>query len=232
MIVTAQGVSKDFIRQGRGTNRFTAVQPLDLRIEPGKFTLLMGRSGSGKSTLLNILSGLLTPTSGKVLYDDRDIYAMDDEALSRFRNGNIGVIPQGQTAIHGLSVLENVCLTYMIYGSEEERLGARAAAIPLMERLGIAGLAEASPSELSGGELRRMVIARALLREPGVIFADEPTCDLDDENTELVLSVLREATGKGAAVFVVSHERDAIGYADVILGMNAGVVEGKEISGT
>ena len=105
MKITAKGAGKDFIRQSAGTNRFTAVRPTDIEIEPGKLTLLMGRSGSGKSTLLNILSGLLPPTTGKVLYGDDDIYSFDDVKLSDFRNRHIGVIPQGQTAIQSLDVI-------------------------------------------------------------------------------------------------------------------------------
>ena len=226
MTVEAQGAAKEFIRDsGKGSNRFAAVSGADLRIEPGKLTLLMGRSGSGKSTLLNMLSGLLTPTAGKVLYDGEDIYSWDDEKLSRFRGEHTGVIPQGQTAIHSLSVIDNVCLSYMLYGGKgESPASAYPRARELMERLGIAQLENAQPSELSGGELRRMAIARALLRRPEVVFADEPTCDLDDENTRLVLAVLKETAAAGAAVFVVTHEREAEQYADVIYNMNASVL--------
>ena len=225
MTISAQGVCKDFIRQSKGTNRFTAVKPTDIEIESGKLTLLMGRSGSGKSTLLNMLAGLLTPTSGKVVYGGEDIYAMDDGRLSRFRAEHIGVIPQGQTAVHSLDVTGNICLTYMLYGTAEERSTAPAAAQALMERFGISHLASVMPSELSGGELRRMAIARAMIRKPDVIFADEPTCDLDDENTALVLDVLRETARGGTAVFVVTHEKDALSYADICYTMNAGQVE-------
>ena len=221
-MITAEGVTKDFIRQGRGTNVFTAVKPVDIQIEPGKLTLLMGRSGSGKTTLLNILSGLLAPTSGKVLYDGTDIFSLDDDALSRFRAEHIGVIPQGQTAVHSLSVIENICLSYMIHGSSKESEDAYPRARELMTRLGIAELENAEPSELSGGELRRMAIARAMLRRPDVIFADEPTCDLDDENTGLVLQILKETAQSGTAVFMVTHEKDALGYADITYSMDLG----------
>lgn len=225
MIITAERVCKEFIRQGRNTNRFIAVSSADLCIESGKLTVLMGRSGSGKTTLLNMLAGLLTPTSGKVLYDSEDIYALDDDKLSKFRCEHIGVIPQGQTAIHSLNVIDNICLSYMIYGSDTERKAAFPAAQELMRKLGIAGLENEMPSALSGGELRRMAIARAMLRKPDVIFADEPTCDLDDENTELVLQALKESAQSGTAVFVVTHEKDAVDYADIVLNMSGGALD-------
>ena len=154
MMITAQGLTKEFIRQGKGTNRFVAVQPADIEIESGKFTLLMGRSGSGKSTLLNMLAGLLTPTAGKVFYGGEDIYSMDDGKLSRFRSEHIGVIPQGQTAVHSLTVTENICLSYMMYGTPQERVEAKKYAAELMERFDISPLAQAMPSELSGDDTK------------------------------------------------------------------------------
>jgi putative ABC transport system ATP-binding protein len=224
MTITATGICKDFIRQRKNTNRFTAVSPTDITIEPGKLTVLMGRSGSGKTTLLNILAGLLTPTAGKVLYDSDDIYSLDDVKLSRFRCEHIGVVPQGQTAIHSINVIDNICLSYMINGNVSERKAAYPEAISVMEKLGIAELENEKPSALSGGELRRMAIARAMLRKPDVIFADEPTCDLDDENTDLVLKILKDIARNGTAVFVVTHEKDAVGYADLCLNMSGGVL--------
>lgn len=222
MKITAQGAGKDFIRQSAGTNRFTAVQPADLVIDEGNLTLLMGRSGSGKSTLLNMLSGLLPPTTGKVLYGDEDIYSLDDVKLSDFRNLHTGVIPQGQTAIQSLDVIGNICLPYLIKRNGAELANAYPYARELMERLGIAHLEKAMPAELSGGELRRVAIARAMIRKPDVIFADEPTCDLDDENTALVLGMLKETAKSGTSVFVVTHEKDALTYADVSYRMDSG----------
>jgi len=224
MTITAENISKEFIRQGKGTNRFVAVKPADIAIEQGKLTLLTGRSGSGKSTLLNMLAGLLAPTSGTVTYGDSDIYKLDDDKLSAFRLEHIGVIPQGQTAVGSLTVIENICLSFMIHGNADERTAAHTYARELMERFGIAELENELPSALSGGELRRMAIARAMIRKPDVIFADEPTCDLDDENTELVLQILKNTAENGTSVFMVTHEKDAIGYADIRYSMNAGVI--------
>ena len=220
-MLEAQGIRKEFIRQGKGTNRLVAVQDTDLTLGAGELTVLMGRSGSGKSTLLNMLAGLLAPTAGRILLDGEDLYAMEDRALSRLRNARIGVIPQGQTALHSLTVLENVLLPVRMY---DPKADAAPEALALLERLGIAELQQDKPAALSGGELRRMAIARAVIRRPQIILADEPTGDLDDENTAIVFDFLRESARNGAAVLVVTHEGDAVQYADRIFRMNAGVL--------
>jgi putative ABC transport system ATP-binding protein len=221
MTVTAEDISKEYIRQGRGTNRFAAVSGVSLTLEGGSLSVVTGRSGSGKTTLLNMLAGLLSPSSGRVLLDGRDIYGLDDKTLSRLRCESFGVVPQGQSAVRTLTVEENILLPFMLYKEN----GGREYALELMKRLGIAELASVKPSELSGGELRRMSIARAVIRRPGVIFADEPTGDLDDENTALVFDFLKQLAGEGSAVMVVSHENDALKYADRVMKMSAGKFE-------
>lgn len=229
MILEARLITKQFIRKKRDSNVFTAVKETSLSLNPGEITVLCGHSGSGKTTLLNMCAGLLTPTSGQVLFDGKDLYAMEDAALSRLRNAHFGVIPQGQTAIPSMTILENVLLPYTLYGSVKERDPAFAAVLSRAEELlsltGITSLRDARPNELSGGELRRMAIARALLLNPSVIFADEPTGDLDDENTEIVLSLLRGMASDGRAVLLVTHDHDAIACGDVIYRMNGGAME-------
>ena len=222
MNVTAQGLTKEFARKTGGSNRFTALQPVDFTLEAGQLTVLMGRSGSGKSTLLNLLAGLLRPTAGTIHAGETELTALSDKALSAFRNEHIGVIPQGQTAVYSLNVLENVLLPYTLTGNAGE--GEIAYAKELLERLDIAKLAEVSPAELSGGELRRMAIARAFVRNPEIILADEPTADLDDENTAVVFDALKAAARDGAAVLMVTHESGAEQYADRMLTMKNGVM--------
>ena len=222
MNVTAQGLTKEFARKSGGSNRFTALQPVDFTLEAGQLTVLMGRSGSGKSTLLNLLAGLLRPTAGTIHAGETELTALSDKALSAFRNEHIGVIPQGQTAVYSLNVLENVLLPYTLTGNAGE--GEIAHAKELLERLDIARLAEVSPAELSGGELRRMAIARAFVRNPEIILADEPTADLDDENTAVVFDALKAAARDGAAVLMVTHESGAEQYADRMLTMKNGVM--------
>lgn len=220
MTLTAENITRQYFRKSRGSNVFLALKETDLIIEPGRLIEVCGRSGSGKSTLLNILAGLLAPASGRVMYDGADIYAMEDAERSKFRNLNIGIIPQGQTGLHSLTVLENVTLPYLMYGEKAPNEHA----MELLERVGISELASAYPNELSGGEMRRLSIARAMLRNPGVILADEPTGDLDDENTHTVLRLLREAADKGAAVLLVTHENEAAKYADTVFEMESGIL--------
>lgn len=228
-MLEARNISKNYLRAQKGTNVFTAVQETTLSLAPGEITVLSGRSGSGKTTLLNMMSGLLTPTTGQVLLDGQDFYALEDQALSLLRARHFGVMPQGQTAIPSLTILENVMLPYTLYEGHNTSLPAReqveAYALQLLEETGIAALGNAMPEELSGGELRRMAIARALVLRPEVLFADEPTGDLDSENTEIVLGLLRQAASAGKAVLLVTHDRDAVQIGDRVLTMREGVLE-------
>lgn len=223
MILQAEKINKKFMRKSGGSNFFYAVQDMSLSLNSGQLIALFGRSGSGKSTLLNILSGLLKPSDGCVKLDDEELYSMDDNRLSQYRNEHFGVIPQGQAALQSLSVLDNVLLPCTLFhavnAGEEER------AMALLEETGIANLRDVRPSELSGGEMRRMAIAKALIRNPDVILADEPTADLDDENTEIVLKLLRNMADQGKIVFIATHDKDTFGYADSIYRMDAGIIK-------
>lgn len=219
MILRAENVSKRYFRRTGQANYFEAVKPLSLALEPGTLTLLMGRSGGGKTTLLHMLSGLLTPTEGKVWLGDTDLYALPDAQLSRLRGEQIGVVPQGRSAVDTLTVLENVLLPGQLCG----RPAKQETALYWLEALEIGNLADARPAALSGGELRRMAIARVLTQDSQVILADEPTGDLDDASTRLVLSILQKAAHEqGKTVFVVTHENEAREYADRVYRMDGG----------
>lgn len=230
MRLRAENISRKFPRKTGEANFFYAVNPTDLTLEPGTLTVVMGRSGSGKTTLLNMLAGVLAPSEGKVLLEEQaadgagglqDLYALSDRDLSVLRNRCIGVVPQGHTGLDSLTVLENVKLPYALYHRDD---GADAKARELLEKMDIAHLAEVYPSELSGGEVRRLAIARALVMEPAVLLADEPTGDLDDENTEVVLKLFRELADRGTAVLVVTHESESKRYADRVFRMDAGTL--------
>lgn len=211
MIIEATGLTKEFARARGGKRLFTAVHPLDIGLEERQLTLVSGHSGSGKSTLANMLAGILTPTAGHVLLDGTDLYSLRDEELSRLRNERIGLIPQGHTALRALTVLDNVLLPSILYAKAEAPVDR---ARELLSAVGLDDLADAAPTELSGGELRRMAIARALLMDPAIVLADEPTAGLDSTNATAVLTLLRDAADRGAAVLVVSHEAEAQRFAD------------------
>ena len=211
MIIEATGLTKEFVRARGGKRLFTAVHPLDIGLEERQLTLISGHSGSGKSTLANMLAGILTPTAGHVRLDGTDLYSLRDEELSRLRNERIGLVPQGHTALRALTVLDNVLLPSILYTKDEAPADR---AHELLAAVGLGDLADAAPTELSGGELRRMAIARALLMDPAVVVADEPTAGLDSANATAVLTLLRNAADRGTAVLVVSHEAEAQRFAD------------------
>jgi putative ABC transport system ATP-binding protein len=223
MILTAKDISKNFNRKRGDSNIFTAVKKTNLTLEASKIYVVYGHSGSGKSTLLNMLSGLLSPTYGKVMLDDKDLYTMEDKDLSLIRNQYMGFRPQGQTAIHSLNVLENVLVPFTLHGKKDYET-ALSRANDLLEKVGLSELANIMPSELSGGEIRRMAIARALIRQPKFLFADEPTGDLDSQNTKIVLTLFRQLADEGMSIFLVSHDADAFPYADVVYEMEEGVL--------
>jgi len=220
MELRAENISMRYFRKRGEANFFEAVCPVSLTLKSGEMTVLKGKSGSGKTTLTHILAGLLNPSDGKVFLNETDLYALNDADLSRLRNEKIGVIPQGRSAVDTLTVYENILLPGMLYGKGEDRT---AKAEEWMEKLGIAELRDAMPAELSGGELRRLAIARVLAGDPEVILADEPTGDLDDENTRIVLETFHSlAHEKNRLVFIVTHESDVLPYADRIMTMENG----------
>lgn len=222
MELRAEKISQDFLRYSAKGGYFIAVQETDLRLAAGTLTVVTGRSGSGKSTLLHILGGLMKPVTGRVLVDEVELYAMGEDARTRLRSRCIGIVPQRLMSLAALSVRENILLPALLAG-EAEKFAPRAD--ELMEHLGIRKLASVAPSELSGGELRRVTIARALVMQPGILLADEPTGDLDEENTQSVLRLLRETADAGTAVLLVTHEREASAYADTAYTMTAGKLE-------
>ena len=222
MELRAEKISRDFLRYSAKDGYFMAVAETDFTLAAGSLTAVTGRSGSGKSTLLHILGGLMKPVTGRVLLDEMDIYTLGEAERDALRRCHIGIAPQRLMSLAALTVRENILLPALLTGQEE---AAVARADALMERLGIRKLASVAPSELSGGELRRVTIARALVMQPGILLADEPTGDLDEENTRSVLRLLRETADAGTAVLLVTHEREAAAYADAAYTMTAGKLD-------
>ena len=186
---------------------------VDLMIEPGSFTAIVGESGSGKTTLLSILSTLLRPTGGIVTYDGKPLAEAGD--IDAFRRRNIGFVFQFHYLISYLTLRENVGLAAL----DPARID------PLLERLGIGRLANRYSDEVSGGERQRAAIARALVNSPSVVFADEPTGNLDTKNALGVFELFREFSKNGTGFVVASHDKKIADYADVIIEMEDGIVK-------
>ena len=220
MKIIADSISVSYNKKG---NTVKVLDKVDISFENGKLTLITGRSGSGKTTLINVLSGILAPNDGQVYYDDTSVYMQSDEQLSAFRCENIGYIPQGASALSSLTVLQNVLLPSVLSGNDDTVYAKQ-----LLDILGLKKQENAYPDELSGGELRRLSVARALINSPSVIFADEPTNDLDEENATLILKLLKDQAERGAAVIAVTHDSSALAYADKVYEMNSGSLIGKE----
>ena len=212
----AQKLVKEYNRRGK---TFRAVDDIDFTIEPGDFVMIEGESGSGKTTFLNLLTGLTDPTSGTVIIDGRSLKETGDKEISKIRNQKIKYIPQGESLLSALTVRENILFPFTIGGLErpsEERL------LEGSDKLGITDLLDEYPSDLSGGEMRRATIARAVINKPSLIIADEPTGSLDSANTFKVMEIFRDIASEGTAVIVVTHQKETLGYASRVYGMEQG----------
>ena len=212
----AQKLVKEYNRRGK---TFRAVDDIDFTIEPGDFVMIEGESGSGKTTFLNLLTGLTDPTSGAVIIDGRSLKETGDKEISKIRNQKIKYIPQGESLLSALTVRETILFPVTIGGLErpsEERL------LEVSDKLGITDLLDEDPSDLSGGEMRRATIARAVINKPSLIIADEPTGSLDSANTFKVMEIFRDIASEGTAVIVVTHQKETLGYATRVLEMDQG----------
>jgi putative ABC transport system ATP-binding protein len=215
-VIELRGVTKTYTRGGRA---FNAVDCASLPLVPGDFISITGRSGSGKSTLLNMCAGLLRPDGGAVLFEGRDIHSLNDTAISRYRNAEIGYIAQGQSLLSNFTVMDNVCLPWFLFPREGDAEGR---AYLLLEKTGVSHLAGAYPKELSGGEMRRVDIARSLINGPRLLIADEPTGDLDAQTTAEIMSLFSAIAREGTAVLMATHESGALNYAAKTYTMSAG----------
>ncbi|MDR1028004.1 MAG: ABC transporter ATP-binding protein [Clostridiales Family XIII bacterium] len=216
MILEARAISKEY---RRGDTTFFAVDRASLSIAKGEFVCIVGRSGSGKSTLLSMLAGLLTPDAGAVLFDGRDCALLGDEAISRLRNTRLGYIMQGYSVLPNFTVLQNVILPHVLFKREDDPYEK---ALALLDRVGIRPLADQYPARLSGGELRRVSVARALLPSPDLLLADEPTGDLDAESAAAIMRLFAEIAAAGTAVLMVTHDTEATKGVDRVLTMRSG----------
>lgn len=215
-------------RYDRDNRPFCAVDDASLEVGGGEIVGIVGRSGSGKTTFLNMVAGLLKPTSGGVSIAGVDILPLSDAALSLHRNQHIGYVPQGQSLLSNLTVFDNVRLPHY-FAERQANVAGRTAF--LLDELGISGLANAYPSRLSGGEMRRVAIARAMMNNPSVLLADEPTGDLDPANIAVVMDIFTSLARTGVAVLFSTHEEDAVRRAHRVIEMESGRMAERLLAG-
>jgi len=204
--------------------QFKAVDDVSLTIEQGEFLSILGHSGSGKTTLLNLIGGLTKPNTGAVRIDGQDIWQLSDSKLSELRNEKMNFIFQFSSLIPTLSVVDNVLLPATF--GKAKKADLYATAVELLEMMGLANKLRAYPSQLSGGQQRRVAICRAFINEPAIVLADEPTGDLDEETEREVISLFRSFNEKKKTTFlIVTHSSDLAAKTDRQFRMTAGRLE-------
>ncbi|MGE5577470.1 MAG: ABC transporter ATP-binding protein [Syntrophothermus sp.] len=227
-LIELRNVAKEY-HTGAGGAKAVALQGAHLNVAEGEFMALMGPSGSGKSTLLSILGGLNPPTSGEVVVDTIPVYRLSQEKLADFRREYIGFVFQQFQLIAYLTALENVMLPLVITGRSqgEQREMARA----VLSRVGLAGKYDRLPNQLSGGEQERVAIARAIVNDPPILLADEPTGALDTRTGEEIMELFRNLNRDGLTIVMVTHNRENARYATRTVEIRDGVItSGKTIT--
>lgn len=210
-----------------GKERLEVLKGIDVTFKKGMTHTIVGPSGAGKSTLLHILGGLDRPTEGKVILDNSSLYDFPDRELSRIRNKKIGFIFQFHHLLPEFSALENVMMPSVIDAMNAKK--ARKVAENLLVKVGLSDRFDHKPNELSGGEKQRVAVARALVNNPSVIFADEPTGNLDSKNSDLLLSMLLELNrSEGITLIVVTHNKDIANKIGNVIKMKDGKIQGVE----
>lgn len=217
MLLDIKNLRKDY---QRGEQTFSAVNNVSFSMAENDFICIMGKSGSGKTTLLNMIAGLLTPTQGKIIIDGTNLFELNDQQVSAFRNQHIGYVPQGSSLLPNLTALENIRLPfYLTKRSNQSTLNI---AKQLLEKAKVADLQNAYPANMSGGEMRRIAILRALICQPKIIIADEPTSDLDEESATEIMQLLSDIHQQGTALLIVTHDNDVASYSQKIVKMSSG----------
>ena len=205
-----------------GGQKVQALTNVNFAVEPGEYVAIMGESGSGKTTLLNILAALDKPTSGKVLLDGRDIVAIREREIAAFRRDNLGFVFQDFNLLDTFSVRDNILLPLVLAGKTYPEMEKRL--VPLTQRLGLEELLGKFPYEISGGQKQRVAVARALITEPRIVLADEPTGALDSRATDSLLSLFEQVNAEGQTILMVTHSTKAASHAKRVLFIRDGEV--------
>ncbi|UHA72646.1 ABC transporter ATP-binding protein [Paenibacillus sp. 481] len=217
-MLRVEGLSHSF---QNGPESTQVLHSIDFTVTRGEMVALLGSSGSGKSTLLNLMAGLMKPTEGSIYIADHNIVKMNENQLAEFRRTHIGFIFQAYELIANLTVRENVELPLVFQGTKPSERKKKA--LKLLEQVGIPDKAELFPSQLSGGQQQRVSIARSLITEPSVIFADEPTGNLDTRTEEEIIAILKNLNSSVSTTFIiVTHEREVADQTQRIITLRDG----------
>lgn len=215
--IKAENLTKQY---GVGESAVMAVRDMNFEIHAGEFVGIMGESGAGKSTLLSIMGAMNPPTSGKFSVDDIDVYRLSSEKRTDFRREFIGFVFQGFHLVPYLTVVENVMLPLTTVKASRQR--KRALAEAALNQVGLSGKEDRLPSQISGGEKERVAIARAIVNEPPVLLADEPTGNLDSKTSREVMGLIQQLHREGTTILMVTHSADCAGYAEKVFQVSDG----------
>jgi len=221
-VAELQAVTKVYYKPD-GSVLVEALRGVDLAISPGEYTAIMGASGSGKSTLMNILGCLDRPTAGRYFLDGTDVATMADEDLSRVRGKKVGFVFQAFNLISQLNIVDNVQVPLFYQGISRSKREAKA--IEMLKLVGLGDRLSHRPVELSGGQQQRVAVARALVNEPSILMADEPTGNLDSATGESILALIDDLHQQGLTILMVTHDEDVALRCQRIVRLNDGLIE-------
>jgi len=220
MIIKTKNLTKEY---EAGSQIVRALNGIDLSVEKGEFISIMGPSGSGKTTLMNIIGCLDSPTNGTYQLNDKSVSQLDDDELAKIRNEEIGFVFQSFHLLPRSTALENVMLPLKYAGCSENEAVERSKKV--LEKVGLQDRVKHSPSELSGGQQQRVAIARALVNQPSILFADEPTGNLDSKTGNEVMNLFKELNSQGQTIIIITHEDNIASQSNRIITIKDGLIE-------